>query len=338
MEFSRLFVGWKKHSLGSPFFSITAFKLENATFSETVHTRITSLKMTTVSNQIIDFLQVKTKKRWSGTQFFGFDRNEIQNILKYSRTQINKNKRKVCEDEISDNQQDLLLLSANNSSRNENVSLEHYLTGASDLCPWLGVRQFGRAIAGQFAHSFERSFNEKKYFLRDGYTAQRGIKCEDGKSVLVTCKVLANGSTSMPLFVCEAEGITVKCDNVTTSVSRILQSFKAITKRHWSGFEFFGFHRADVLRSLSLKNDELKRLTGDHQLQQIQNIRSRNAGPTSELKSKSGMKKRNDKIDGIVNYVSFGDVKSMYCSMYLYIFFIIMIMPQPFHFFKFRKH
>ena len=34
--------------------------------------------MTTVSNQILESLKVKTQKRWFGMQFFGFDRSEIQ--------------------------------------------------------------------------------------------------------------------------------------------------------------------------------------------------------------------------------------------------------------------
>ena len=48
----------------------------------------------------------------------------------------------------------------------------------------------------------------------------------------------------------------------------------------------------------------------DEKLRDIQNIRLRNAGPTNDLKSKQAIERRNAKIDSLVEYASFGDIKS----------------------------
>lgn len=165
--------------------------------------------MTTVSNQIIEHLKVKTQKRQSGTQFFGIDRNEVQNILKNTRSN-NKNKRKlVSEDNIHE-----ALSSTRENNPVENLS-RFFNGNTNDLCPWLGVRQYGTIIKGDFRNSFSRHFQGEKYNLRDGYISQSGIRCKNGKTVLITCKIFANGF--MPIFVCEGGEVSVKCDNPTMS-------------------------------------------------------------------------------------------------------------------------
>ena len=75
-----------KTLLGLPSFSISAYKVENTdttskTFSNVVTKTIRSLKITTASNNIIEALNVQTKKRWSGLKFFGLDRTDFKQIL-----------------------------------------------------------------------------------------------------------------------------------------------------------------------------------------------------------------------------------------------------------------
>ena len=86
----------------------------------------------------------------------------------------------------------------------------------------------------------------------------------------------------------------------------MLSQIKAVTKRHWSGFEFFGLYRAEILKII----EKVTVNVDDSSLREIQNVRCRNAGPTSELKSKKSMDNRNKKIDEVVDYASFGDLKS----------------------------
>lgn len=69
-----------------PYISISAFKLnvtENNTytFSETANKRVTSLKLTIAANEILRLLKVKTMKKWSGTQLFGLDWQDVKKIL-----------------------------------------------------------------------------------------------------------------------------------------------------------------------------------------------------------------------------------------------------------------
>ena len=75
-----------------------------------------------------------------------------------------------------------------------------------------------------------------------------------------------------------------------------------------SGFEFFGFHRLEVIKKLTIK--EISRANMDTAITDILNIHQRNAGPTSNMTSSRNMKKRNEKIHKIVELSSFGDSKS----------------------------
>ena len=142
---------------------------------------------------------------------------------------------------------------------------------------------------------------------KEGY----GVRME--KLFWLPARFFTNGS--LPLFICEA--VSIKCDKATTAVARVLSSFEALTKHNWSGLEFFRFHRSDELKFLSVKNVDLKRLT-QCKIKQIQNICSRNARPTSELKSKSGIMNRNTKIDEMVEFVSFDDIKSTLFYLFIY--------------------
>ena len=115
----------------------------------------------------------------------------------------------------------------------------------------------------------------------------------------------------MPIFICEAEESTVKSESITTSVSKILECVGAVTKRNWSGFEFFGFYRVDVLKTLTKINDKKNCYNNEGVLRDVQNIRNRNAGPTNEMKLKQAINNRNKKIDAVVDFASFRDIKSI---------------------------
>ena len=49
-------------------------------------------------------------------------------------------------------------------------------------------------------------------------------------------------------------------------------------------------------------------------LAKMANISHRNAGPTSELLSSKAQDARNEFIKEMVDYASFGDIKSKYCK------------------------
>ena len=72
----------------------------------------------------------------------------------------------------------------------------------------------------------------------------------------------------------------------------VLEAIGSVSKRNWSGYDFFGFYRKDVMDILSKQ------------------VKLSNAGPTENLSSKQAMNSRNKMIDAVVYYASFDDLKS----------------------------
>ena len=281
----------EKSTLGLPVFKVAAFKLiEKNVFSGDVEKLISGLKMTPICNQIIADLNVNTKKRWSGVKFFGLDRADVKRILKTSYVPDDVRKTTPIVDEKS----------------NKSDVVNNLMADGRDNCPWIGVQSFGHVVTGEFSDCYVKDFNGQLYNVRRGFVSTRGVKCVNGKVFVVTCKVSSHGP--LPSYVCEADEMSVSSENISTAVSNILKSVNAVTKRHWSGFEFFGFVRKDVLNVLRVP-DRCHDVE-DNALQDIQNIRLRNAGPTGDLKSKQAIARRNSKIDSVVEYASFGDIKS----------------------------
>ena len=86
--------------------------------------------------------------------------------------------------------------------------------------------------------------------------------------------------------------------------------------RRWSGYDFFGITRSDVISYFeealhgedvtTSDDDDVEVKTLPKVLKTVLDIRHRNAGPTSSL-SKRAQKERNEKIHKLVGFVSFGD-------------------------------
>ena len=291
--FYKVICSIEKTALGLPLFRVKAYKrLNNETFSSDEAKNITSMKITTVSRQIINELNVETTHTWSGMKFFGLDRSDVQRLLKSSDTGVNK----------------VIKRSSNEQARSVDVG-EIMGAGEKDYC-WLGIQSFGHIITGEFFDSFIKEHKGERYHhIRQGYISHMGVKCSTGEVRVITCRVSTFGP--LPNYICESNDTSVKSECITTAVSQILGSVNAVTKRNWSGFEFFGFHRKDVFDVLKI-HDRNTDTFEDERLQEILNIRLRNAGPTDNLKSKQAIDKRNSKIDSIVDYASFGDIKSIF--------------------------
>ena len=100
-----------------------------------------------------------------------------------------------------------------------------------------------------------------------------------------------------------------KVSNIVKEVKRLNSTSKRLS-RNWSGFEFFGFYDSKILEHITYHTPPHK--TNDEMMTRVENIRKRNGGQTSTLCPKS-IKKRNELIHELVEYVSFGDVKSKFC-------------------------
>ena len=284
-----------KSNLGLPIYNICTYKaniIDNKKVvvveepEEDIKERnVSTLKIKTASSKILKTLKVKTTKNWDGIKFFGLDRKEVQKLLRSNSSGKSVEKNSNIPDKNSSN----------------NVSVKDMTF--QDHITWLGVQSYGEKVLGEFSRLYEKTYKNKTLLLRDGFTSIRGVVCED-KTVLVTCKILASGPT--PLFVTQTDDHFVESENITIAVSSMLSQVKAITTTHWSGYEFFGLYRANVMKVL----EKVTVNVDESSLREIKNVRSRNAGPTSHLKSKKSIEKRNEKIDDVVNYASFGDFKS----------------------------
>lgn len=288
----------KKSFLGKPTFTITAFEVDGeGNVASTKHCQEFSLYSSVASNKILRKLKVPTPHNWSGTKFFGFDRKPVSEILLNTVTASQKRR---FHNRWNDQSH-----SSNSSSPVPQLSQFHL----TEKFPWLGVQSFGKVVVGEFSSFYERHKDGVRYLLRDGYTAHRGVETKEGKHVLVTCKIKANGT--LPRFICEAEKQVIETENISKTVTLILNSIGPAGTKNWSGQEFFGLYYKDVLSVLSQPEKlSQNRFAEEKPLQDIANIRHRNAGPTGEIKSKMSVKSRNEKINNVVKHASFGDIKS----------------------------
>ena len=119
------------------------------------------------------------------------------------------------------------------------------------------------------------------------------------------------------------------CSSLSISdvVSSALKQLGVTATRRWSGYDFFGLTRSDVVSQITYMQDNLVLDTSSNEkskqakvISDIVNVRSRNAGPTSNLCSKS-QKQRNELIHKLVAFTTFGDVKGRYkVQFYIYIY------------------
>ena len=293
----------EKSALGIPLFYAVAFIIDNeGMISPSSFTQTSHRQPSVLATNILEKLKVRTNRNWPGPKFFGFDRKDVCSIINSKST----NKRKISQ--VNTEQAEV----RSEASKASPINLDDY--ELTEKHSWLGLKEPGQLVTGKFSSFYERKTKAGvRYFLLDGYVAHRGVETKNGKHVLIKCKVVANGA--LPLFICEAEDDTIETENVGTTVRLILESVNAVGGRNGSGQEFFGFYRKEVFRVLShpelLRKD---RFVSDKPVQDIINIRQRNAGPSSDL-SKQSRASRNQKIDEIVKYASFGDLKSEFVTL-----------------------
>lgn len=191
---------------------------------------------------------------------------------------------------------------------------------------WGGIQERGRMTT---CSGWTYTCGGETLQLRAGFTALREVRTVDGKWVPIICEIIeqegeASGSTSPPpCFKCSAtaEG---KCFSITSpllasSARQILHHLKAKTTHHW-GADFFGLRTSTVRQLFSLRADcneppaKSARVSRPVQLSPIlvrlQKAHQRGSLPTSELKKKESRDSRNELVNDVASYASFGDVKS----------------------------
>ena len=261
--------------------------------------KVTCTNPTTTFKAVLNHLDVKIKGRLNGGRFFGLLSKEYENQVELSSEQ------NITEKDIEENsvlQRDILITPA--ISRNST---------------WVGVINYGVVINDP---QYVKNIGSVQCRLQHGYEAIRKIKLKDERLINVHLKI--EESINGPLFrAFTLNEPVVACNSLVIGlvVKEVFNKLNVVSNKKWSGFEYFGLTKSEVLNVLStnpipagkvndLDNDQRECNEQDYDiLNDIVNIRKRNAGETSSLCRKA-IKARNATIHKLVEFASFGDVKS----------------------------
>ena len=304
-----------KSSLNKPLFECL---VENGD----VIKRFMSTKPSSAMNFVFNYIGQNPKRKWNGNHFFGLHRKDVQmelsrgvdvvdassDVSAASTAPIaNKTIVNVVSDDIVGQHSDS---STSNHRKNSSTS-------------WLGVISIGEIKEDHFRH-----VGTKLIYLPIGYIAARTISVPsstsstntaDEKSIItIHCKITElNGNV---IFSCNksiSSELLGSSLNPSETVRQTLKKLHVTATRRWSGLDFFGLTRSEVINTVNaaLKNEGVKKDMNsppNKLIKSLMNVRHRNAGPTHSLMSEKSRKQRNDLIHRLVDFASFGDVKGRY--------------------------
>lgn len=317
---------YQPEGLSIPWFKIVVFKTENPDEPEWT---VSDSKITPCVKSCLSKLKLTTKKDWPGTQFYGFY-TSVYNRLLTEEEEEKLNSEKANEDTVSTNDGGNEENEINKSFKN--FALDDNNDSCSDKFRWMGVRNFGKV--GPNRH------NEVPLF--DGFKSQRMVLCtyDEGRSILklVNCQVniIQNDKDtehSACSFLCYLEnGVDfIEDSEISVAVNTLLKKINCVGTKHWSGYEFFGLSKPDVVQTLQRMVGATSSLTTTSEkvesrqkkkkkdiLKNVENILNRNAGPTKDLSRQAYKDARNKAIHSVVDAASFGDVKSKRFAMNFY--------------------
>ena len=236
---------------------------------------------TEVTNKVLKKICKNCKHNWSGNEFFGFRRNDVLTAI---------------------------------STRNMGKVVVKF--------NWFGIKSYGIPIISDPRYLY--STGACHFRLQPGFESVRQVVLNEVTEYIIHCKILQ--SESGPLFMCHTADKKHSFESIkpTIAMNGVLKALGILKTRNRSGYEFFGFNRADVLNVI--KGDitsysdpilnERYASTNETCLKKLEDIRVRNAGPTSHLLHKKSKIARNGTIHDIVKFASFGDVGSKYIYIY----------------------
>ena len=262
-------------------------------------------------NLVFEYIGQKPKRMWNGNHFFGLHRKDVQMELKSVNTTSDvtpvsapiANDTPVTKGAINEDTFEQLLHRKNSSTS------------------WLGVISIGEVKKSHF-----RQVGSQMIFLPIGYVAARTISVpsasniDDDKSVItIHCKISElNGNINFSCTESMSDRLLGSSLNPSEAVRQTLKKLKVTATRRWSGLDFFGLTRKDVINFVNSKsrNEECPQKDlhspPNKLMKELMNVRHRNAGPTHSLLSEKSRMQRNDLIHRLVNFASFGDVEGRY--------------------------
>lgn len=111
---------------------------------------------------------------------------------------------------------------------------------------WGGILNPGIAPPNEFCSDF---MGPSGVVYRPNYTVLRKCRGPDGEFVNVHCSIIRS-SLNKPLFQCSYEDVKLLARTCSKVSNDILNKLGQSGKR-WSGTEFFGFYREDVVLAIS---------------------------------------------------------------------------------------
>ena len=211
---------------------------------------------------------------------------------------------------------------ANHDAANIDQNLSHFLDPSHErTSSWESIISYGFPVLND--NRYVKKIGNINCRLQPGYKVARKLKISLEKTVklYLTIEESARG----PLFTAytEEEPRVSLSTYVPNELKQVYPMLGMKCSKNWSGFEFFGFYQADVLCVVTCayetaskhENSKMRKIELDNNLSNLKNIRHRNAGKTSTLCDKAA-KNRNEKIKDIVEYATFGDLKSKLYNLF----------------------
>ncbi|XP_047139031.1 uncharacterized protein LOC124814958 [Hydra vulgaris] len=265
-----------------------------------------SLNPTTAAKKILKIANVNISIK-SGNTFFGFDREEVVNLMNGNTSNGNTNQEVTNTYEV-----------VNNSCSSRKLR-------------WLGVVNYGRAVDNI---TFQCKLGSGSFNLHCDYESIRIAKTDNGNEIEIHSKVeCENEMPIFKVFTIELPLASFSNEKATVCVKQMLNFLGIETNKKWSGYDFFGFMKPEVLKIISTNQINVQKSSSKHKkctakkfkkeefkdhipLKNALTIRTRNAGETSSLVNSKSINARNEAIHELVEYISFGDVKSYIEHLY----------------------
>lgn len=260
---------------------------------------------TATCKKIIKFLDIPTKGKVVGNMYFGMYRADY-------KIEVTKLQQKRGDGNHQEEQEE------------QNVCCSVMIDSARNRqSNWLGVIHFGRQILDD--PEFIKILGKTRCYIRPGYHCQRSIKLVNETFITLNLKIEEIDHHPVYRAYTEEEPfINISSPSISKCTKEALQVLAVTSKKHWTGFEYFGFMKSQVMERLTQidkpndysfqdedKDSESEDLYNDEILQTLHNVRKRNAGATRSLCPKA-IKSRNEFIHNLVKYASFNDVESKF--------------------------
>lgn len=136
-------------------------------------------------------------------------------------------------------------------------------------------------------------------YIRPGYHSCRSVNLGVDHSIKLNWKI--EKGDNGPIYRAYTEEdplVDISSTIIGSCVNKALQALGVNSKKHWSGFEYFGFMKSDFMEKLTqidlptgycnndndfVSEDHNKDVNKDTILQKLHNVRKRNGGTTSSL-------------------------------------------------------